>query len=666
MHRAIFILAFVFACTTVHFARAGEGGRSFSMDVRAGILRSGSSYTSGWLPVRVRIRNSGDDFRAELLALNSSGTYTVRRRIFIQAGTKKTIWLYMYVGEYAGEREISDEWISVSMVRGERVLHPPVKRNIAVGASSRVGGYCYNILVLADKTRKDVLQLLQSAQIDYNGNTEAYITWPKPPAKDSPLDLPDRAIGYNSVDLIVFNEFDFNKLTPRQRQAIREWVFAGGKVLLSPGSADWLRSEFIRSLVPISQENIVQPKEMERLPSLEEQCGRFNTKVKFNVYEVKKSKSLELTDLFRNHKPSVPIFSMARAGCGRVFFLSVDIGKPPFLLWSSTRSMWQRFHRNLQQPPTRFYSKPGTPGTSFSDGRTNSEMCRFLDTSINKLPPVALISFLIIFYLVIVGPINYFTLKRMDKQILIVFTVPALAIIYLVIIFVAGYMSKGVTNVLQKLTCVEMIEGESFAKVSTSFSLYSSSATEYKLAVDVRSTLYEIHHSDADKRKPKTHHFRQNGGFAVEEYNLNLWALGYFHATSFRDAGGSVTCKSGDNQCVLSNDTDYHILRGILYENDRFYYVEDVPPKGQGYVKLDKPGTEKLILEKVLLGEEENSFDKEVLAYFGISGGTPNFRFVGLMKKEHDPTKIKLEGGYDLALDCVLLVIRRKPRIEGR
>ena len=59
---------------------------------------------------------------------------------------------------------------------------------------------------------------------------------------------------------------------------------------------------------------------------------------------------------------------------------------------------------------------------------------------------------LVVAYLVLVGPVNYFVLRRLDMRALSIVTIPMLSAVFVLLNFAAGYLSRGVNTVGRRVT----------------------------------------------------------------------------------------------------------------------------------------------------------------------------------------------------------------------
>ena len=69
--------------------------------------------------------------------------------------------------------------------------------------------------------------------------------------------LPEKWIGYDAVDFIIFEGLDLSKLTPSRIKALKDWIKAGGTVIAAVGASPrQFDNDFIREVFSVRPEKI--------------------------------------------------------------------------------------------------------------------------------------------------------------------------------------------------------------------------------------------------------------------------------------------------------------------------------------------------------------------------------------------------------------------------
>ena len=111
-----------------------------------------------------------------------------------------------------------------------------------------------------------------------------------------------------------------------------------------------------------------------------------------------------------------PLIVRAAYGDGLVDFLAVDPQSEPLRSWNETKRLWYSLVASSGQKP------------SWSDGFVNWSTAReaTLTTSNTVLPTFLQLCGFLTLYIVLVGPLNYLVLRRLNRRELAWFTIPAL------------------------------------------------------------------------------------------------------------------------------------------------------------------------------------------------------------------------------------------------
>lgn len=134
-------------------------------------------------------------------------------------------------------------------------------------------------------------------------------------------DLPDRWIGLESANVIVWDEPDVDKVSPAQLDALVTWVRNGGQLVLGIGAA-WtsLSKSPLSALLPVTGDE--PPIEVATLPQFlntfaTDKEGAFKTPVSFALGKPRDAAVVLKYDLVENNR-AVPLLTLGYFGSGRV------------------------------------------------------------------------------------------------------------------------------------------------------------------------------------------------------------------------------------------------------------------------------------------------------------------------------------------------------------
>jgi len=387
--------------------------------------------------------------------------------------------------------------------------------------------------------------------------------------------LPDHFVGYHCCDMIVLNDCAINEFTEAEREALVNWVHKGGEIVLSPGSNEkWLRHEFIRRLVKIDRIE----KDLFRGGIV----GR-NAKVCFYTLDIPGAR------WWPNSSRRTRIAGRVPCGLGGVTVLAIDLSEPKVVGWPKIQQMWQgiigqKDRSGQSKEPGLVKANPyrhvlPQDDVGFRSPRYSASLARLL--AVAKIPSLALIAGLICFYILIAGPGNFIVLRRKRLMAYLPLALALIVTVYVGIIFVTGYISKGVVSKLQKVSLIELIPGTGRAYQRTFFSIFSSAPRTYTISNPSRSAVVPFVAGGQDRTRMTCLY---NGNVVLADHHMSMWSTDYFASEGFIDDAGAITFEETPDGLKITNGTRFHLRDAYLYRTERatgnrvWFAVGEIPP----------------------------------------------------------------------------------------
>jgi hypothetical protein len=232
--------------------------------------------------------------------------------------------------------------------------------------------------------------------------------------------LPWDWTAYAAVDLLVLYDPDWTALGAAQVQAITEWVASGGRLLMVLGAHPLPAAHPLAKLLPLE---VGDPRELRLTPSLLGAMG-----VALGPAPSVTCWTLGMTRAFGWESESPPdadrpVFARGPAGFGRVGVLAFD---PAALGTSGEKdlvALWVRCMHAVLEGRTIEVGKPGDDaGNQFyphledrGAAGANAVLDFLLD--IPELEPISIwwVILLLVLLAVVIGPVDYFILKRRGR-----------------------------------------------------------------------------------------------------------------------------------------------------------------------------------------------------------------------------------------------------------
>lgn len=277
---------------------------------------------------------------------------------------------------------------------------------------------------------------------------------------EQPADkLPENWINYSGLDLIFLPLADAQSLATRRPEAwraLREWTCAGGNLCIYGVGDDWHALPELEGLLKIPEQSVYE-KETVRgwrkavVPSPTPPAAALAQIAGLAI------PSGPGAPLASNPDDKVP-FVVRQLMMGQVAAIATD---QPF---PGDRPGWQLLFDTLDPARWNWRTRHG-----LTCDNTNPDFDNYLIGEVG-LPPVGAYRVLITFFVLGIGPLNYWLLRRNGRLHLLLFTVPAAAL--LVSIALVGYVfvADGLTSRLRarSYTEIDQLSGQavSWARLS--------------------------------------------------------------------------------------------------------------------------------------------------------------------------------------------------------
>ncbi len=504
--------------------------RDYKLTVSAGLSRY---CRMGWIPVHVAIE-AGKSFEGDLVAVLRSGQrgavlFEARREVNLAAGSKKDYHFYLL----HDNPHASTPQVEVYLQRGRPLSDTRQSRQLNL--VSRVK---YLVCVVSEKPGvlrgiigPNRMAVISGQQKGADYSREFMVSQP------GLRQLPDRAAGYNGVDFLVLCDtpFKIGKLSQPQLEAIVDYARGGGVVVLASSDRKWFAKKALSELLPRPAVTAASRSEANAL------VGRLRTR--YGIFGLG-AKGLAVHKFkapgFR--QDSLRGFSVGRCGSGTVLLWQLSPGDSAVSGWSGLYNLWadvgRQFYRSRPQEDygSGFGVGSGDQNNPIAQARgraTNLNMAK------GRAPAALLVVFLVVFYLVLVGPVNYFVLRRLDMRALSIVTIPLLSVVFVLLTFAVGYIYRGVTTVGRRVTVGLTSSGAGRATCVTSQSIFPSGSMLVEVSTDGRGLLAPLT-KELSGQQQSSFTLQDESRFVLERHPMRMWEMAYFHGESVRRLGGSV------------------------------------------------------------------------------------------------------------------------------
>ena len=521
-----------------------------------------------WLPIWVELENAGPDLETELRVrvpgrLGGASATTFAAAAPLPTGSRKRIPVYVLPNNFSHALE-------VQLVAGDEVLH---SQEVPVNAQPNV-----NYLVGLVAPERGALSFIAGVPLPGQERPKTLIDL-------SPADLPERAEGLRSFDVLILNDVDTSSLTPGQKAALEAWVRQGGRLVIGGGvGAMSTASGMPDSLLPFVPRGVV---EIDALPGLAEFTGSEAIRVPGPFVVASGDEGSGHTLAAQN---GLPLVRERSVGGGTVDFITLDLAAVPFDAWAGTTVFWER----LLSPDAAY---PDWLPRDISARQMNAGQMTYALSRLPalELPSIRGLGLLLALYVVLVGPINYFVLRWRKRLHWAWITVPLITVTFSAGAFGLGYAFRGTDLILNKIAVIGL-RSDDTAHVTSYLGLFSPARQSYEIEVSGGSLLsplnpdYNPWGSGAVSPGGELV-FVQGEPGQVRGLNVNQWSMQTFMTEGMRADVGHI---EGDLQVeddvlvgTLRNETAYRLTDTVLVLGNRFVRLGNLGPGEATSVRMD-------------------------------------------------------------------------------
>ncbi len=407
----------------------------------ASVMLQGHARVGSWMAIRVHLRNDGPSVVGELrLGAGAQGRTRFGTPVDLPTKSDKDFVLYAQPPAFGRS-------LDVALVDA---THTIVTKSVAFtvhDAGQLVVG------VIAEQPQRIVpdLDLLPGP----NGAQAAIV----------PLgvaDLPDRVEAWSAIDRLVWQDVD-SQLTNRQLAALRGWLAAGGRLVVAAGTnGPSVLSGFPDDILPYRPTATVDVPP-ESVTGLIGQLPNGAKDLPALGGTLTRGRALATSG-------DRVIAAEAPYGSGVVTILGFD----PTTSWitdaKSTKSLWRRF-----LPP-----RSGSSVVSGDDGQMVNAVAQLPALA---LPPIGGLLGLLFGYILLIGPINYLVLRRLDRREWAWITMPVLIAVFAIGSYAFGAALRGLDVILNEVAIVRGAPDATEGTAQVYLGVFSPSRGTYQVDV---------------------------------------------------------------------------------------------------------------------------------------------------------------------------------------
>ncbi len=503
----------------------GQSAQADSNDIKlsveqgfAGKIKSGHGF-----PVKITIENSGADFRGDVLinysaSYNTSGAKAIS--VDVPKGTAKTYTLSlpaMSEDFYSG-RQITQSIFLYSgnwqqgheqNFRGDKILKPKfIDRDAeTLGILSEDGDRLKELKLMPTPTAMETIVLTEEM-------------------------LPDEGLGLETLDYLLIDEYPIAKLKKTQQEAILKWVQNGGILIAGAApNAEGIYGSLYASLPMKADQEVVADTSFFQLPNKKELKDK---QIPFFIGAIEKDAEVDVKS------KKLPAIVHKDYGSGEIWQTAFSLGDEPLSSWNGYAE-WLAGSSLLSGSGKWKSSQGGGPDPYdmiFSEFAEINEYFSASHFSIGQ------ISIMLILYLLLIIPVLYLILKRLDKREHAWWTILCFAFLSSAVIFAIGAKDRLAKPQLNQMGIFKA-EGNQLSGYEA-ITFLSNTGGDYEVNV-TNGELYGVPGASSmvNSSDGKRYAVIENGRKAdsVTFPNVEYWSARTYFGQAFKKDAGSFAIK---------------------------------------------------------------------------------------------------------------------------
>ena len=418
-----------------------------SVQIEARALVGGRYEVGGWIALAVTMVNDGEPTDGSLVVETQAAT--VRRLVEMPSGARKVVMLY--VQPEAFQRSIVVRYEEPNgTVRSEvdvRVLEQSSTQRAIVG--------------------------------DGGGNLRPQLIGPGDAGAPEPLtlavaDIPERPEPLAGLASIVWAA-DSTTLTEAQRRSMERWVAEGGQLVIL-GGPDWQsRTAAFSDLLPVEEITAVDGVSQAALAGWAGSQEPATPEATVSTGALREDARAVIAA-----EEGTVLASMRSVGAGRVFLVGTDLATDAYRGWEGSPQLWGRLL------PTNALLQDFMGGGGFPiQEEIENSLVQALNTLPSlEVPPAELLLVVIVGYILLIGPISYVVLRRVDRRELAWVTAPILIVLFSACSYGIGRSMKGSDVIVNQISLVRASSAGGSASVESYAGIYSPDRASYDVTVE--------------------------------------------------------------------------------------------------------------------------------------------------------------------------------------
>ncbi len=396
-----------------------------------------------------------------------------------------------------------------------------------------------------------------------------------------PQDLPDTAPSLLAVDVLLISAFADEAFTTAQRDALRDYVLAGGHLVLLGGTTWQGMAQTFADLSPFTPSGTRTLSELSALGAFAFTEGTLagNTPIFIGSPQ-------ENADIMVQTEDGLPLVVRQTYGAGVVDALAFNPTLAPFTRWAGADAFWFSLFSSV--PIEKSWSR------GMLDPVSASEAIAILPSE-SLYPPVAALIIFIVAYVVVIAPLNLAVLSFIKRREWAWITIPLTVALFSVVAVQAGFSGRDNQLIISTVRVVEAWHGQDLAIERGTLGVLSPNRAVHTLSFTDERPVYLLPSvGQSPSSIQSSLQMAQVRGFTARDFVTTGGIFSSFATWRTVDApriSGALSVIQREDgtlatQGSLRNDTDQDLTNAVLLAHGVAYYLNE-PLRADSLLTLD-------------------------------------------------------------------------------
>lgn len=386
-------------------------------------------------------------------------------------------------------------------------------------------------------------------------------------------DFSENKKSLDMLDIIVINDFNTSVFNESQYEALKDFVREGGTLVIGTGATG------IKTLEGFQDEFLTGT--MEETKTVELKLGSSSKKIEKEILTITLDNSINAyieDDLVLMEKVNV--------GKGNIQLFTFDLGLENAVWNTNGKYILEKIMEHLSA------EKQEQLNTEQNNNNYFYQIRNALETATeNTVPDISKYSIALGIYLILIGPLLYVVLKKLDKRNFTWVIVPAFSVIFSLVIYIMGTDTRLSKPYAQYITFSNIQDGIESEELI--FSLTAPYNNAYEVTVpaeyDVSLPVIDYYYGNYNYDKGSME-YDMSIGYGTEVTTLGIRNHGafepaYFSASSIKDTESvmetDISLKKGNDGEIsyigtVTNNLGYNLESVILAVENHYFVLGDI------------------------------------------------------------------------------------------